>query len=580
MAVENAARDLAINEYQDHSFGGESLCKACGNGWTSLSEPRVQEPADWEPSPFLPGPLLPLLERYPEARILLNALPISVCHCTTVFCVAVALVVMFSVALALQVYIMRNTTYHDSVLFQTDDDEDPPSAHHVSLRPSSPPKLEPTRPWKINPVSASRPLLSSDRFHIYWQYREMPDRSDPDYEWQPMDTTTTRPQFIRDFPLLPARDYMGRRKSVCMFHAAGSGRMRNGIRYKAWTFPYHLCTHVVYCCSGISKELKVTSKYYDVDIGEGSLATFTSMKERNPHLRIYIGLGGEDRDHEGFSRIADSIDARQQFAQAVTDWIRLFRFDGMVLYWRFPFLDQKDKVVDMMRNLRRMLLRANLTTGLVVPLDALLRERFNILELARILDDYTILVDPTEVHGVAYDSTFVPLRDSTVGTYAGLFMRTLENVHGQMRDGRFKLCYLLPVHALSFTLEESAQAEIGAPTRGPGEPGVSTDQPGLLSYDEVCGERWDRARRVNYGVIGTRVNQWVVFQNRSSLRELITQLGLVTGSAKCIGVWDPSWDDFSGFCGEGPYPLTRAVFSKVIGRRILPFTTTKSSYIL
>ncbi|CAN7946474.1 unnamed protein product [Ixodes hexagonus] len=580
MAVQHGASDVDSNINQDSSLGGESSqCRACRSTWKSFSEHASQTTVQEKASPVTPGPVPPFVARHPDARIFLNALPISMISCTAVFCVAMALVVMLSLALVLQVYTTRDNSYHDTFVIRTDDEEDSSNGNHP---PSSyrPPPKERTLSWKIKLAHGSRPPVASRRSYIYWPTRQVPAPSDPDYEKKPIGPTTTRPQIIRDFPLLRARDYMGRRKCVCMFHAAESGRMRNGMRYKAWTFPYHLCTHLVYCCAGISRELEITSKHIDVDIDEGSLATFASMKERNPHLRIYIGVGGEEKDSESFSQIAFSGGARQQFAEAAVAWMQRFRYDGIMLYWKFAFLDQKDRLVDTMACLRRILLDANLTAGLVLPLNELLRDRFDIPKLARFLDDYTILIDPTEAGGVATDATFVPFRDSTIRKYAGLFLSTLERVNGQMRDGRFKLCYLLPVRAMSLTLEEEVQTEIGAPVSGPGEPGVSTDQPGFLSYDEVCQERWDQTRGVNYGVVGTKANQWVVFQNRSSLRELITQLGLVTGSAKCLGVWDPSWDDFSGFCGEGAYPLTRIIFSKVIGRRIAPPTTPKASYVL
>ncbi|KAH9369509.1 hypothetical protein HPB48_019700 [Haemaphysalis longicornis] len=94
----------------------------------------------------------------------------------------------------------------------------------------------------------------------------------------------------------------------------------------------------------------------------------------------------------------------------------------------------------------------------------MLRNRFNVSELSRVLDDYTIFVEPLDVHGPSYDSTFIPLRDGTVQLYAGIFMSTLhgEVNKGQLKDGRFRLCYLLPVNALSFTLEGATQTAVNS----------------------------------------------------------------------------------------------------------------------
>lgn len=502
---------------------------------------------------------------------------------TAVFCVVLALVIMFSLALILQVYLMHVTTYHDTLFLKLEEAEDSERHDSPDVSGNILRKTAQTVLWKINPGHATRPPMSSSRPRVYWNIARRAGSSvisDPNTRNKKRRFTTRRQQIIRDFPLLLPEDYQGIRKSVCMFHAAVAGRIRNGLRYDAGAFPYHLCTHIIYCCVGISKDLEVTSRHLDVDVTEGSLETFASLKNKNPDLRVYIGFGGNDKDKAGFSRIAASVGARQRFALGAVDWMRRFRYDGMVFYWKYPFLDQRIQLVDTIKYLRRMLKDVNLSTAIVVPLDEMLRNRFDIRELASSLDNYTVLVDPIETHGVSYDSTFVPLRDATIRLYAGLFMTTLLKSKGLVSDGRFKLCYLLPLHALSFTLEEPAQTEINSPTLGPGEAGISTDQPGYLSYDEVCNERWEDSRRVNYGIVSTKANQWVVYQNRSSLREFITALGLVTGSAKCVGIWDPSWDDFSGVCGEGPYPLSRAVFAKVIGRKILHRATTKAHYVL
>ncbi|XP_064454814.1 chitinase-3-like protein 1 [Ornithodoros turicata] len=509
-------------------------------------------------------------DRLPVARIPTPccAPPFDISSSMTVSCLVLALVVMFTLALALQVYLMHSTTYHDGLVFRAYG-TGPSYGHETSPHSNLDDSRETLPPWKVKQNSARDSVTA--RPYVYWNTRgrhsgikggALLKHAFAD------EKTTSQPEVLRDFPLLPARDYKTERKSVCMFHADGAGRMRDGAQYTAWTFPYHICTHVVYCCVAISKDLDLTMKRYEKKLQESSLLAFAQLKHKNPYLRVLVGVGGEERDRVGFTKITNSISARQQFTASAVEWMRQRHFDGMILYWKYPFLDQKAKHVDLMRSLRDTLREVNLTVGIVVPLDDLLRDRFDMTELTNSMDDYTILVDPVDTHGPSYDATFVPVRDSTIRTYAGLFISTIQKESGKSIDGRYRLCYLLPVNGVTFTLEEPAQTQISSPTLGPGEPGASTDRPGYLSYDEVCMEPWEDSRRVNYGVVSTRGNQWVVYQNRTSLRELITALGLVTGSAKCLGVWDPSWDDFAGTCGEGPYPLTRAIFAKVVGHKV------------
>ncbi|KAK8757601.1 hypothetical protein V5799_004767 [Amblyomma americanum] len=524
------------------------------------------------PEPALNGPF----------PVLVNAAPVDLPGSGTLFCAVFFVAIMFVGAIGAQVYLMHISSHHDSFLAMLDEHEkeDAPLAPQQSAAEQTAHSREtqPTVPWKINPGLGSRPPGSNSRHpRAYWNTKKNAlAESDKPLVDKRETTAVPEPPVLREYPLLFPRDYQGERKSICMFHALSAGRTRNGVHYKPWNFPYHLCTHVVYCCVGISADLELVSRHLDVDITEGSIAYFAAMKHKNPYLRVYIAIGGDEKDPAGFARMVGSVGLRQQFAHNAVTWMRRAQYDGMILYWKYPFMEQKARLVDTMRYLRQVLRGVGLTVGIVVPLDEMLRERFNVSELSRTLEDYTILVDPIDTQEPSYDATYVPFRDGTVRMYAGLFMSTLRSAGGdRMKDGRFRLCYLFPINALTFTLEQAAETDINAPTVGPGEPGPSTEVPGFLSYDEVCSEKWESTRRVNYGLVSTRGNQWVVFQNRSSLYELLRALDFVTGPAKCLGVWDPFWDDFAGVCGEGPYPLTRAIFAKVIGRKI-PFQKKKN----
>ncbi|XP_065287850.1 chitinase-3-like protein 1 [Dermacentor albipictus] len=543
---------------------GAPCAPTCPRASTGLAVMDSEPP---EPAPNRPVP------------ILVSAAPVDLPGSGTLVCVVFFLAVMFIAAIVVQIYLMHVNSYPDPFLarfqdYEKVDSPQYPQDNSAERKESSMP-TEPTVPWKVNPGFGSRPHGSvSRRPHVYSNVgRSTQADDDRSVVGGRKPSVAPPPQLLRDYPLLLRRDYQGESKSICMFHATSSGRTRNGIHYKPWNFPYHLCTHVVYCCAGITAELEVISRHVDIDINEGFIASFTAMKMKNPYLRVYIGVGSDDRDRTAFAKIVASVGMRQQFAQNAVTWMRRAQYDGMVLYWKYPFMEQKAKLVDTMRYLRQALHGMDLTVGIVVPLDEMLRDRFNVSELSRLLDDYTILIDPIDTQGGSYDSTFVPFRDGTVRMYAGVFMSTLRHSSAgddKTNDGRFQLCYMFPVNAVSFTLERAAQTEINAPTVGPGEPGRSTEVPGALAYDEVCSQTWESTRRVNYGVVSTRGNQWVVYQNRSSLHELMTALGYVTGPAKCFGIWDPFWDDFAGACGEGPYPLTRAIFAKVVGHKI-PF---------
>ncbi|KAH7962938.1 hypothetical protein HPB52_018814 [Rhipicephalus sanguineus] len=504
----------------------------------TYSDPCVHEvcaPSPHQRAAVLDGAPLVAAPNGP-VPVLVSAAPVDLPGSGTLFCVVVFLAAMFVAAVVVQVYLMHVKSYHDSFLARFHDYEGADSRQHrthtYAERAESTGATRPTVPWKVNPRSGSRPHDSSSRRpHAHWNTtRSSQTDGDRSFFGGSKPTAPPPPQLLRDYPLLLPRDYQGESKAICMFHATGAGRRRNGIHYKPWNFPYHLCTHVVYCCAGVSDDLEVISRHVDIDVTQGFFASFAAMKIKNPYLRVYIGIGSDDKDRTAFAKIVASVGMRQQFAQNAVTWMRRAQYDGLVLYWRYPFMEQKAKLVDTMRYLRQALHGMSLTVGIVVPLDEMLRERFNVSELSKSLDDYTIIIDPIDTQGPSYDSTFVPFRDGTVRMYAGVFMSTLRSSGAggdKTSDGRFQLCYMFTVNAVSFTLERADQTEINAPTVGPGEPGPSTETPGSLSYDEVCSQKWDTTRRVNYGIVSTRGNQWVVYQNRSSLYELLKALGLM-----------------------------------------------------
>lgn len=49
-----------------------------------------------------------------------------------------------------------------------------------------------------------------------------------------------------------------------------------------------------------------------------------------------------------------------------------------------------------------------------------------------------------------------------------------------------KLLLGIPLYGQSYRLSTESQAELGAPTTGPGKPGEFTKQPGMLAYYEIC----------------------------------------------------------------------------------------------
>ena len=157
-----------------------------------------------------------------------------------------------------------------------------------------------------------------------------------------------------------------------------------------------------------------------------------------------------------------------------------------------------------------------------------------------------------------------------------------------------KLILGIPYYGQSFTLAKAAasadQAAIGVRARGAGNPGVDTQQAGMLAYYEICSlgnsiqidEFSLHSVFINYLFCGTSVqdkmwtavsnsapyayyaNQWVGYDNVQSVRSKAELI--VSQSYGGAMIWAIDMDDFNNLCCLEAFPLTRAI-ARTLGLR-------------
>lgn len=92
---------------------------------------------------------------------------------------------------------------------------------------------------------------------------------------------------------------------------------------------------------------------------------------------------------------------------------------------------------------------------------------------------------------------------------------------------RDKLLVGIPFYGQSFSLLRNDKYDQGVPTRGPGEPGEYTKQPGMLAYYEICNkirnQRWPKVRDsyIATGPYAYSRDQWVGFEDVDSINEKV-----------------------------------------------------------
>lgn len=124
-----------------------------------------------------------------------------------------------------------------------------------------------------------------------------------------------------------------------------------------------------------------------------------------------------------------------------------------------------------------------------------------------------------------------------------------------------KLILGIPTHGLSFTLENSDDHELGAPSNRPGQAGPFTSLPGTLAFYEICNNTqhngWSVVQSDDTGPYAYHGDQWVSFENVESIHAKAKYIHNTNlGGAM---VWTLDFDDFRGNCGCGNYPLLTAL---------------------
>ena len=134
-----------------------------------------------------------------------------------------------------------------------------------------------------------------------------------------------------------------------------------------------------------------------------------------------------------------------------------------------------------------------------------------------------------------------------------------------------KIALGLALYGRSFKLSDANNHGLGAPSGGKPQRGPYTKEAGLLSYYEICSQKFkvvtDTSVKAPYGYLNY---EWVGFDNADSLREKVQTL---IKSKKLRGAmfWAVDFDDFQDMCHDGRFPLISAVKGALEDEGSTPF---------
>ena len=336
-----------------------------------------------------------------------------------------------------------------------------------------------------------------------------------------------------------------------------------------------LCTHIVFAFATIKDNRLAHSE--DNDIGdsfsEGTYTRMMKLREKNPKLKILVAVGGWAFGSKPFQSLTENIFRMNGFVYDAIEFLRKHNFDGLDVDWEYPRgADDKASFVSLIKELRLALEgeakgsknpKLLLTAAVPASFEAI-EAGYDVPEISKYLDFINVMT--YDFHGqwekeVGHNSPLYPLNSAT-----GFQKRLTVDFSAKewVRQGapKEKLIIGMPVYGRTFTLEDPAQFDIGAPASGGGDPGRYTGEAGFLSYYEICDFLhkdnttlvWDNEQQVPFAY---RDRQWVGFDDERSLKTKTSWLK--SEGFGGIMVWSVDLDDFRGYCGTGKFPLIKSM---------------------
>lgn len=347
-----------------------------------------------------------------------------------------------------------------------------------------------------------------------------------------------------------------------------------------------LCTHIIYAFASLDpNSLTITPFDPWADIDNNMYKRVTEFREKGTAVLLAVG-GWTDSVGEKYSKMVSSGSARRKFVNSVVAFLRRYDFSGLSLEWNHPVCWQADcskgpqsdvqNYAKLAEELREAFDKEDPSLLLSVSLSGypeILKGSYDLPALSKVVDFFTVMT--YDYHGAWEGVTghVAPLKGHPPEKYAHYNIENALKILTSNGAEKSKLVLGVPLYGQSFTLANKKDTSLGSKTKGPGEAGKSTAQPGMLSYYEICQkikkDHWKK-ERTEYGPYAHSGDQWVSFDDEKSILEK----GKFVKSEGLGGLmaWTIDLDDFQNQCCEGQYPLLLAV-NKALGRDVKGLTS-------
>lgn len=346
---------------------------------------------------------------------------------------------------------------------------------------------------------------------------------------------------------------------VCYFESWAVYRPDKG-KFNVSNIDPHLCTHIHYGFVGLEESGKLQILDDWEANGMFELQHLLALKEVNPDLKLVVSMGGWNEGSEKYSRVSASPEKRKVLVDTAVEFIEQYKFDGFDLDWEYPYQrggqeEDVENFIVLLGELKDVLTPKGWSLSIAVS--------GGIASANRSTDFEKIhkVVDWIDVMAYDYHGAFEPF----IGHYAPLNASHLDVTEEQKGLNVYrgfsywiergvpaeKLNLGIGTYGRGFTVADTKNTSLYAPTWGPCQAGPYTGSGGTVGYNEICELYtdweyvWDDEQQVPHIIKG---NQWIGYDDIRSVQ-------LKVKFAKSVGaggimIWALGTDDFLGNCGK------------------------------
>ncbi|XP_021959289.1 probable chitinase 10 [Folsomia candida] len=359
------------------------------------------------------------------------------------------------------------------------------------------------------------------------------------------------------------------KKLICYFTDWAWYRTAAG-KYSPDDIDPTLCTHIVYSfilLDASTSQVKIADSWADVD--NKFYEKVTALRRQGVHVTIAVG-GWTDSEGNKYSQMMNDPGKRGTFVRSVVDFVKKWNFEGVDLDLEYPACWQgncdggpasdKQGFSALVTELRQALPAGSILSAAVSASKGIIPKAYDVPLLSAKLDWIGVM-----------DYDFHGPWDGMTGHIAPLYYKSGDKVDYFNVDSSIevwtslgadpaKLIVGVPTYGKSFTLSNSANNGLNAPTSGAGNSGRYTNAAGTLAYYEICANSGWTVVQDSEGKMGPYAysgNQWVSYDDPAFARKKVAYL-----KSKGLGgamVWSLDFDDFNNQCGGGRYPVINAL---------------------